>query len=150
MKLPPNYIFQCYRPHAWQFYCFFPALSISGNRAFSLLPVGGQKQYILPPLGNKIYFMQNCFIVSPLQHGCHENLLYSQSAEYKFKGGQLMRPSAWIQRHKAHSFGVRLALALNLKLTCQTQIISCKSPALCTNHIWTYSRSIQIRYCTCK
>ena len=52
---------------------------------------------------------------------------YIHSAEYKFKGGQLMRPSAWIQRHKAHSFGVRLALALNLKLTCQTQIISCKS-----------------------
>ena len=29
-KLPPNFIFQCYRPHTWQFYLFFPALFISG------------------------------------------------------------------------------------------------------------------------
>ena len=28
-KLLPNVIFQCYRPQTWQFYLFFPALSIS-------------------------------------------------------------------------------------------------------------------------
>ena len=28
-KLLPNYIFQCYRPETWQFYLFFPALSVS-------------------------------------------------------------------------------------------------------------------------
>ena len=28
-KLPPNFIFQCYRPHTWQFYLVFPALSVS-------------------------------------------------------------------------------------------------------------------------
>ena len=26
-ELPPNFIFQCYRPQTWQFYIFFPALS---------------------------------------------------------------------------------------------------------------------------
>ena len=31
--------------------------------------VGGQKQYIFSPLGNKTIFMQNCFIVSALQYG---------------------------------------------------------------------------------
>ena len=36
--------------------------------------VGGQKQYIFSPLGNKTIFMQNCFIVSALQHGRRENL----------------------------------------------------------------------------
>ena len=29
-KLLPNFIFQCYRRQTWQFYLFFPALSISG------------------------------------------------------------------------------------------------------------------------
>ena len=28
-KLLPNFIFQCYRPQTWQFYLFFPALSVS-------------------------------------------------------------------------------------------------------------------------
>ena len=30
-KLLPNFIFQCYRPQAWQFYLVFPALFISGT-----------------------------------------------------------------------------------------------------------------------
>ena len=30
-KLPPDLIFQCYRPQTWQFYLLFPALSISGT-----------------------------------------------------------------------------------------------------------------------
>ena len=29
-KLPPNFIFQCYRSQTWQFYLVFPALFISG------------------------------------------------------------------------------------------------------------------------
>ena len=28
-KLPPHFIFQCYRPPTWQFYLFFPALFVS-------------------------------------------------------------------------------------------------------------------------
>ena len=28
-ELAPNFIFQCYRPQTWQFYLFFPVLSIS-------------------------------------------------------------------------------------------------------------------------
>ena len=28
-KLPPNFIFQCYRPQTWQFYLFFPTFSVS-------------------------------------------------------------------------------------------------------------------------
>ena len=31
-KLPPNFISQCYRPQTWQFYLFFPALSVSSIR----------------------------------------------------------------------------------------------------------------------
>ena len=29
-KLTPDFIFRWYRPQTWQFYLFFPALSISG------------------------------------------------------------------------------------------------------------------------
>ena len=35
--------------------------------------VGGQKQYIFSPLGNKIYFHAKLFHFSALQHGCRED-----------------------------------------------------------------------------
>ena len=40
-ELPPNFIFQCYRPQTWQFYLFFPALFISDTHKVPGLKFNG-------------------------------------------------------------------------------------------------------------
>ena len=42
-ELPPNFIFQYYRPQTWQLYLFFPALSISSIHKIPIISP--------PPLG---------------------------------------------------------------------------------------------------
>ena len=39
-KLPPNFIFQCYRSQTWQLYLVFPTLSISAIHKVLLLHLG--------------------------------------------------------------------------------------------------------------
>ena len=50
-NLPPNVIFQCFRPQTWQFYIFFPALSISGINNF--LSIEFKVEQVMWPLAAK-------------------------------------------------------------------------------------------------
>ena len=40
-EMPPNFTFQCYRPQTWQFYLFFPTLSISSIHKVSSITFKG-------------------------------------------------------------------------------------------------------------
>ena len=58
-ELPPNFIFQCYRPQTWQFYLFFPALFISGTYKVSGLKFKGGQVHLRRPGSAKGQFFQH-------------------------------------------------------------------------------------------
>ena len=51
-KLLPNFIFQCYRHQTWQFYLFFPALSISA-KFHEVLGIKFKGRKVMQPLAAK-------------------------------------------------------------------------------------------------
>ena len=58
-KLPPNFIFQCYRPQTWQFYLFFPALSVSSiQKVPGIKFKGGEVNWVLAAKG--LFMWREC------------------------------------------------------------------------------------------
>ena len=65
-KHSPNFIFQCYRPQTWQFFLFFPALSISS--------IQSPKYYISGWVGHVTHCCKR-----PIRFRCLHNLVATPS-----------------------------------------------------------------------
>ena len=104
-ELLPNFIFQCYRPQTWQFYLFFPALSISSICKVPSIIFKGEKV-------TRSILLQKAYC--PPSYTPVIALLYSEDQTKPFTGVSfLLNVDPYLQfsfRSKYHRAGISIIL----------------------------------------